>query len=78
MENLANLIEELPTEFANNYLKLDKRDRPKMVRMLKYHGNVAGEVRQAYFLKVFGLTVEPMRIFSFGKCNFTICRRECF
>ncbi|MBP2070793.1 4Fe-4S cluster-binding domain-containing protein [Thermoanaerobacterium butyriciformans] len=46
--------------------------------ILPYKGEIISEIRPAYFLKAFGKEPLPMRIFSFGKCNFNCeyCKRE--
>ena len=45
--------------------------------MLKNKGKVMSEIRPAYFLKAFDEEVLNMRIFSFGKCNYSCdyCKR---
>ena len=48
-------------------------------KILKYGKKVAGEKRQADFLRAFGRSVETTRIVSFGACNFACpyCKRDC-
>jgi len=48
------------------------------IKVLPYKGKAFDEVRPAYFLKAFGENVLDMRIFSFGKCNYSCsyCKRE--
>lgn len=47
------------------------------ILMLEYKGKVMSEIRPAYFLKGFNMPVLDMRIFSFGKCNYSCpyCKR---
>lgn len=48
------------------------------IKVLPYKGKAFEEVRPAYFLKAFGEDVLDMRIFSFGKCNYSCpyCKRD--
>ena len=47
--------------------------------ILKYGNKIAGEKREASFLRAFGRPVETTRIVSFGACNFACpyCKRDC-
>lgn len=46
--------------------------------MIPYNGELFTETRKAYFLKAFGEEVKEMRIFPFGKCNYSCpyCKRN--
>ena len=48
------------------------------IKILPYRGKPFEEIRPAYFLKAFGESVLDMRIFSFGKCNYSCpyCKRD--
>lgn len=48
------------------------------IKVLNYKGQPLSEVRPAYFLKAFGKEVLNMRIFSFGRCNYSCsyCKRD--
>lgn len=48
------------------------------IKVLPYKGEPLTEIRPAYFLKAFGEDVLDMRIFSFGRCNYSCpyCKRE--
>lgn len=48
--------------------------------IIKHKGEIFSEIRPAYFMAAFGEEAHPMRIFSFGKCNFMcpFCKREGF
>ena len=48
------------------------------IRILPYKQRPLSEIRPAYFLKAFGEDVLDMRIFSFGKCNYSCpyCKRN--
>ena len=49
-----------------------------MIKVLPYKGKPLEEIRPAYFLKAFGEDVLDMRIFSFGRCNYSCpyCKRN--
>ena len=48
------------------------------IKVLPYKGKPLSEIRPSYFLRAFGEDVFDMRIFSFGKCNYSCpyCKRE--
>ncbi|MBQ6991409.1 MAG: radical SAM protein [Clostridia bacterium] len=48
------------------------------IKVLPYKGKPLTEIRPAYFLKAFGEDVLDMRIFSFGRCNYSCpyCKRD--
>lgn len=48
------------------------------IKVLNYKGQPLSEVRPAYFLKAFDKDILNMRIFSFGRCNYSCsyCKRD--
>lgn len=48
------------------------------IKVLNYKGQPLSEIRPAYFLKAFNKEVLNMRIFSFGRCNYSCsyCKRD--
>ena len=48
------------------------------MKLLQHNGEIANEIRPAYFLKAFNRKIEDMQIVSFGQCNFRCpyCKRD--
>lgn len=53
-------------------------NKKRKINMLLYKNDIATEIRPAYFLQAFNKDILPMRIFSFGTCNFKCpyCKRD--